>query len=77
MIPFLFRYTLTTNLISAKLFTGEQIDFLNEELYKDNLQAASIDAAVLLKLFLRSLGEPVTTNALYPKLAALSGTTNS
>lgn len=58
-------------------FAGEQIDFLNEEPYKNNLQAASIDASVLLKTFLRSLGEPVTTNALYPKLAALSGAINS
>lgn len=56
-----------------KIFVGERIDFLNDEPYRDNLQQASIDASVLLKTFLRSLGEPVTTNALYPKLAALSG----
>ncbi|KAL3993776.1 Divergent CRAL/TRIO domain family protein [Acanthocheilonema viteae] len=71
----LFRRSAEVNSIrklQERIDRGEQIDFVNEELYKDNLQAASIDASVLLKTFLRSLGEPVTTNALYPKLAALS-----
>ncbi|CAG9534240.1 unnamed protein product [Cercopithifilaria johnstoni] len=71
----LFRRSAEVNSIrrlQERIDRGEQIDFLNEELYKDNLQAASVDASVLLKTFLRSLGEPITTNALYPKLAALS-----
>uniref|UniRef100_A0A0R3RT28 Rho GTPase-activating protein 1 n=1 Tax=Elaeophora elaphi TaxID=1147741 RepID=A0A0R3RT28_9BILA len=71
----LFRRSAEVNSIrrlQERIDRGEQIDFLSEELYKDNLQAASVDASVLLKTFLRSLGEPVTTNALYPKLAALS-----
>ena len=54
-------------------FAGEKIDFVNEDGYKDCLLAASIDASVLLKTFLRSLGEPVVTNTLYPKLAELAG----
>ncbi|VDN06184.1 unnamed protein product [Thelazia callipaeda] len=58
--------------LQERIDKGEQIDFLNEERYKDNLQDASIEASVLLKTFLRSLDEPVTTNKLYPRLAALS-----
>lgn len=58
--------------LQERIDRGERIDFLNDEPYRDNLQQASIDASVLFKTFLRSLGEPVTTNALYPKLAALS-----
>uniref|UniRef100_A0A915Q3J3 Rho-GAP domain-containing protein n=1 Tax=Setaria digitata TaxID=48799 RepID=A0A915Q3J3_9BILA len=71
----LFRRSAEVNSIKRlqeRIDRGEQIDFLNEEPYKDNTQTASIDASVLLKTFLRSLGEPVTTNALYPRLAALS-----
>ncbi|VDK22062.1 unnamed protein product [Anisakis simplex] len=59
--------------LQERVDRGEQIDFLNEEPYKDNVVAASIDASVLLKTFLRSLGEPVITNALYPKLTTLAG----
>ncbi|VDN18824.1 unnamed protein product [Gongylonema pulchrum] len=72
----LFRRSAEVNSIKRlqeRINMGERIDFLNDEPYKDNLQQASIDASVLLKTFLRSLGEPVTTNALYPNLAALSG----
>uniref|UniRef100_A0A915BC22 CRAL-TRIO domain-containing protein n=3 Tax=Parascaris TaxID=6254 RepID=A0A915BC22_PARUN len=58
--------------LQERVNRGEEIDFLNEEPYKGNLLAASIDASVLLKTFLRSLGEPVITNALYPRLTALS-----
>uniref|UniRef100_A0A183EG36 Rho-GAP domain-containing protein n=1 Tax=Gongylonema pulchrum TaxID=637853 RepID=A0A183EG36_9BILA len=72
----LFRRSAEVNSIKRlqeRINMGERIDFLNDEPYKDNLQQASIDASVLLKTFLRSLGEPVTTNALYPNLAALAG----
>ncbi|VIO94028.1 RhoGAP domain containing protein [Brugia malayi] len=71
----LFRRSAEVNSIrklQERIDRGEQIDFLNEEPYKDNLQVASIAASVLLKTFLRSLGEPVITNALYPRLTALS-----
>ncbi|VDN50611.1 unnamed protein product [Dracunculus medinensis] len=58
--------------LQERIDRGEKIDFLNEEPYKNNVIGASIDASVLLKTFLRSLGEPVITNELYPKLAALA-----
>ncbi|MFH4977095.1 hypothetical protein AB6A40_003804 [Gnathostoma spinigerum] len=58
--------------LQERIDRGEKIDFLNEELYKDNIFIASLHASVLLKAFLRSLGEPVITNSLYPRLAALS-----
>lgn len=76
-MTFSISYLSFTGFLFVKLFAGERIDFLNEEPYKNNLQAASIDASVLLKTFLRSLGEPVITNALYHKLFALSGILNS
>lgn len=38
-----------------------------------SMEQATIHAAVLLKSFLRSLGEPVITNRLYPELALLNG----
>jgi len=50
---------------------GEKIDFLGEE-YSGNLQRASTEASVLLKTFLRSMGEPVVTNASYEKLVLIS-----
>uniref|UniRef100_A0A0N5AG04 Rho GTPase-activating protein 1 n=1 Tax=Syphacia muris TaxID=451379 RepID=A0A0N5AG04_9BILA len=59
--------------LQERIDRGEKIDFLHEEEYEGNIVAASIDASVLLKTFLRSLGEPVVTNALYPKLVALAG----
>lgn len=58
--------------LQDRIDRGERIDFINEEAYKGNVLSASIDASVLLKTFLRSLGEPVITNVLYPKLALLS-----
>lgn len=54
-------------------FPGEKIDFALDPEYKENSYVACIHASVLLKTFLRSLGEPVTTNALYPKLAEIAG----
>lgn len=58
--------------LQERIDKGEKIDFLHEDDYEDNIVAASIDASVLLKTFLRSLGEPVVTNALYPHLVALA-----
>lgn len=58
--------------LQERINRGEQIDFENDPEYHDNMYIACIHASVLLKTFLRSLGEPVTTNALYPRLAALA-----
>ncbi|KAE9416854.1 hypothetical protein Angca_006565, partial [Angiostrongylus cantonensis] len=58
--------------LQERINMGEQIDFENEPEYHDNLHLACTHASVLLKTFLRSLGEPVTTNALYPRLVALA-----
>ncbi|PIO54268.1 RhoGAP domain protein, partial [Teladorsagia circumcincta] len=59
--------------LQERINRGEHIDFENDPEYVDNHYVACIHASVLLKTFLRSLGEPVTTNALYPRLAALAG----
>ncbi|RCN35741.1 RhoGAP domain protein [Ancylostoma caninum] len=58
--------------LQQRINKGEHVDFENDPEYHDNLYIACIHASVLLKTFLRSLGEPVTTNALYPRLAALA-----
>ncbi|KAK5982146.1 rho GTPase-activating protein 8 [Trichostrongylus colubriformis] len=58
--------------LQERINRGESIDFENDPEYVDNHYVACIHASVLLKTFLRSLGEPVTTNALYPRLAALA-----
>ncbi|PIO62977.1 RhoGAP domain protein [Teladorsagia circumcincta] len=58
--------------LQERINRGEHIDFENDPEYVDNHYVACIHASVLLKTFLRSLGEPVTTNALYPSLAALA-----
>ncbi|VDD88654.1 unnamed protein product [Enterobius vermicularis] len=58
--------------LQERIDKGEKINFLQEEEYDGNIVAASIDASVLLKTFLRALGEPVVTNALYPDLVALA-----
>ncbi|XGW12082.1 hypothetical protein V3C99_013061 [Haemonchus contortus] len=58
--------------LQERINRGEHIDFENDPEYVDNHYVACIHASVLLKTFLRSLGEPVTTNALYPRLAALA-----
>lgn len=57
----------------VQFLSGDKIDFLNEPQYKDRLQKAVVDASVLLKTFLRSMGEPLITNKLYPELLKLSG----
>lgn len=61
--------TITTKLFNC--FVGEHIDFLKE--FDGNVESAVIHASVLLKTFLRSLGEPVITNDLYSELALLNG----
>lgn len=58
--------------LQDRINKGEKIDFENDPEYKDNVHVASLHASVLLKTFLRSLGEPLTTNRLYPRLASLS-----
>ncbi|VDL80749.1 unnamed protein product [Nippostrongylus brasiliensis] len=58
--------------LQERINKGEHVDFENDPEYVDNNYIACIHASVLLKTFLRSLGEPVTTNALYPRLAALT-----
>jgi hypothetical protein len=55
------------------VFLGDKIDFLNDPQYKDRPEKAAIDASVLLKTFLRSFGEPLITNKMYPELIKLSG----
>ncbi|CAB3404986.1 unnamed protein product [Caenorhabditis bovis] len=58
--------------LQDRINKGEKVDFENDAEYKDNEYVACLHASVLLKTFFRSLGEPLTTNALYPKLAQLS-----
>jgi Rho GTPase-activating protein 1 len=58
--------------LQARINKGDKIDFINDPQYKDRIQKAVIDASVLLKTFLRSLGEPILTNKLYPELIKLS-----
>lgn len=56
---------------------GDKIDFINDPQYKDRIQKAVIDASVLLKTFLRSMGEPLLTNRLYPELVKLADVNKS
>lgn len=51
----------------------EKIDFLSDAEYHGNLPKAVIHASVLLKTFLRSMGEPIITNRLYPQVLVVSG----
>ncbi|KAK0394465.1 hypothetical protein QR680_000753 [Steinernema hermaphroditum] len=57
--------------LQDRIDMGETIDFEHEPEYCGNMQMAAIHAAVLLKTFLRSLGEPVITNRLYPTLISM------
>uniref|UniRef100_A0A914CNY4 Rho GTPase-activating protein 1 n=1 Tax=Acrobeloides nanus TaxID=290746 RepID=A0A914CNY4_9BILA len=50
----------------------EKIDFLSDAEYHGNLPKAVIHASVLLKTFLRSMGEPIITNRLYPQVLVVS-----
>uniref|UniRef100_A0A1I7YEW9 Rho GTPase-activating protein 1 n=1 Tax=Steinernema glaseri TaxID=37863 RepID=A0A1I7YEW9_9BILA len=54
--------------LQDRIDMGETINFETEPEFNGSMQQASIHAAVLLKTFLRSLGEPVITNRLYPTL---------
>lgn len=63
----------TIRTLQARINKGDKIDFLNEPQYKDKLQKAVIDASVLLKTFLRSMGEPLIMNKNYHELIKLSG----
>ncbi|TMS32143.1 hypothetical protein L596_000026 [Steinernema carpocapsae] len=61
----------TIRQLQARINLGETIDFAKEPQFNCNMQVAAIHAAVLLKTFLRSLGEPVITNRLYPVLISM------
>ncbi|KAI1718430.1 rhoGAP domain-containing protein [Ditylenchus destructor] len=72
----IFRRSATVSVVKnlqARIDLGEKIDFLNDPEFDGDVQKAIIHASVLLKTFMRSLGEPVITNALYPELALLNG----
>uniref|UniRef100_A0AC35TLR4 RhoGAP domain containing protein n=1 Tax=Rhabditophanes sp. KR3021 TaxID=114890 RepID=A0AC35TLR4_9BILA len=56
------------NTLQERINAGESIDFLNDQFYKECLDTAIIDVSSLLKIFLRNLGEPIITNALYSQL---------
>lgn len=77
--PGIFRKSAPVGIIEtleSRVNKGEKIDFLNDPLFKDgDTERAVIHAAVLLKKFLRSLGEPIITNKLYSELAQLNGLT--
>lgn len=55
------------------MILGKEVDWIHDPEYVNNIDKAVIHAAVLLKTFLRSLGEPVITNKLYPKLLEIQG----
>ncbi|CAI4230992.1 unnamed protein product [Auanema sp. JU1783] len=58
--------------LQERINMGEKVDFINDPEYRDNAYVASLHASVLLKTFLRSLGEPVTTNELFPQLTKIA-----
>ncbi|KAH7727112.1 RhoGAP domain-containing protein [Aphelenchoides avenae] len=62
--------------LQSRIDMGEKIDFVNDPLYAGNTQKAVLEASVLLKTFLRSMGEPVITNRLYPELTHISDVKN-
>uniref|UniRef100_A0A914I5Q7 Rho-GAP domain-containing protein n=1 Tax=Globodera rostochiensis TaxID=31243 RepID=A0A914I5Q7_GLORO len=59
--------------LQHRINMGESIDFINDPMFNSDVQSGVIHAAALLKTFLRSLGEPLITNKLYPELALLNG----
>uniref|UniRef100_A0AC34QMA9 Rho-GAP domain-containing protein n=1 Tax=Panagrolaimus sp. JU765 TaxID=591449 RepID=A0AC34QMA9_9BILA len=70
----IFRRSAEVNAIKRlqeRVNLGKDIDWLNDPEYVDNTQKAVIHASVLLKTFLRSLGEPVITNKLFPKVVEI------
>uniref|UniRef100_A0A7E4V4V0 Rho GTPase-activating protein 68F n=1 Tax=Panagrellus redivivus TaxID=6233 RepID=A0A7E4V4V0_PANRE len=76
----IFRRSAEVNAIQRlqeRINMGRQIDWLTDPEYVDNIQKAVIHASVLLKTFLRSLGEPVITNKLYPRLVEIEDIKNN
>uniref|UniRef100_A0A915DYM2 Rho-GAP domain-containing protein n=1 Tax=Ditylenchus dipsaci TaxID=166011 RepID=A0A915DYM2_9BILA len=72
----IFRRSASVSVIKSlqqKIDLGEKIDFFGDPIFAGDVQKAVIHASVLLKTFLRSLGEPIITNRLYPELALLNG----
>ncbi|KAK6028806.1 RhoGAP domain protein [Ostertagia ostertagi] len=59
--------------LQERINRGERIDFENDPEYVDNHYVACIACHRFAEDFPTIVGEPVTTNALYPRLAALAG----
>lgn len=75
MVKGIFRRSAPVHIIQKlqqRINMGERIDFINDSEFNGDLQHAAIIASVLLKTFLRSLGEPLITNHLYPELTLLT-----
>uniref|UniRef100_A0A1I8B1F9 Rho GTPase-activating protein 1 n=1 Tax=Meloidogyne hapla TaxID=6305 RepID=A0A1I8B1F9_MELHA len=74
LMDFLLEHGLKTKGIfrrSANV-TTIKIDFLRDPEFNGDLENSILLASVLLKTFLRSLGEPLITNKLYPELTLLA-----
>lgn len=72
----IFRRSAEVNAIKRlqeRVNMGKDIDWLNDPEYVDNTPKAVIHASVLLKTFLRSLGEPVITNKLFSRILEIDG----
>ncbi|KAF7633442.1 hypothetical protein Mgra_00007129 [Meloidogyne graminicola] len=63
----------TVKSLQQRINMGEKIDFLRDPEFEGDLESSIVLASVLLKTFLRSLGEPLITNKLYPELTLLAG----
>lgn len=62
----------TIKVLQQRINLGEKIDFLRDPEFNGDLENSILLASVLLKTFLRSLGEPLITNKLYPELTLLA-----
>uniref|UniRef100_A0A915LUY0 Uncharacterized protein n=1 Tax=Meloidogyne javanica TaxID=6303 RepID=A0A915LUY0_MELJA len=62
----------TLKALQQRINLGEKIDFLRDPEFNGDLENSILLASVLLKTFLRSLGEPLITNKLYPELTLLA-----
>ncbi|CAK5075159.1 unnamed protein product [Meloidogyne enterolobii] len=62
----------TLKALQQRVNLGEKIDFLRDPEFNGDLENSILLASVLLKTFLRSLGEPLITNKLYPELTLLA-----
>jgi hypothetical protein len=70
----IFRRSAELNAITRlqeRINLGKEIDWINDPEYVGDIQKAVIHASVLLKTFLRSLGEPIMTNNNYSKLVEI------